>query len=159
MIKNVLEETLQNASEEYLKLLGYIMDKGDGYLLIYSDVQRETGVIMDPRGKSKLRRAILRSHREYAVLPNEGYKLAQPDMAMGILSFRLLRIDSQVKRADRAQRVIQDSFLKELTPEEKKGVLYIGAIFGAIRLAAEKGKKVYGKKRNLLIEGKPIVPD
>lgn len=154
------EKTVGQSSEEYLRLLGYVTEQEHGTVLEYAAVQRDTGVKMDTTGKNKLRRAILRSGREYSVMPTVGYKLADSGAVMGILSFKLMTIDNRVKSADRAQRHLQDAFLKELPEDQRKGVLFIGSIFGAIRLSAENGKRLYGKKPLQITQGnqKPILP-
>lgn len=144
-MQQIIEDrTLAHGTEEYLKLLNYVLEQPSGKLLRYTEVEYETGVRMDLKGKAKLRRAILRSKRECSTVQTVGYKLAEADMVMGILSVRLLRIDGAVKRADRAQRILQQQFFEALKPDEKRGVLYVGSIFGAIRLAAENGKRLYG---------------
>ncbi len=155
------KKSIAKGSEEYMRLLAYVVDQPAGVLLDYLDVQRQTGVTMDVRGKSMLRRAILRSKKEYSVVPNVGYKLADSDICMGILTFRLCRIDNTVKRAGRAQRIIQREFLESLSEDEKKGVLFIGSVFGAIRVAADKGKRLYSQPIKLIGQeaSQPIIPD
>ncbi len=156
------KKSIAKASEEYMRLLAYVVEQPHGAMLSYDEVCHHTGVKMDIPGKAKLRRTILRSKKEYSVVPNVGYKLADADIATGILSFRLIRIDNTVKRADRAQRIIQREFLNDLTEDEKKGVLFIGSVFGAIRIAADKGKKLYsGQPVKMITQeaSKPIMPE
>ena len=152
-------KTIQQGSDEYLRLVSLVAAVPHGEMIEYQAVQARTGVKMDSKGKSRLRRAILRCGREYAVLPQVGYKMAQADMAMGILTHQLGRIDNRVKRADRAQKVIQKDFYEQLGPDEQKGVLFVGAIFGAIRTSADKGRKLYAPPSvRQLAESNPIVP-
>ena len=158
MSEKAVQATLAKASEDYLRLLAYVQEQPIGELLEYSKVEQATGVTMNTAGRNKLRRAILRSHFEYAVIPGVGYKLAQADMTMGILTFRLVGIDNKVRRAERAQRVLQQAFLDQLPPEEQKGVLFIGAVFGAIRQSAEKGKELYRKEPKQIAGGDPSLP-
>ena len=152
-------QTVAQGSEDYLKLLEYIQDQPPGVLLNYQMVWDSTGVLMDRRGRDRLRRAIRRSNREYSVVPNVGYKLANAEMVMGILSFKLMRIDNTVKNADRSHLNLQRAFLAQLTQEEARGVLFIGAVFGAIRLAAENGKRLYRKPLPALLPSsdKPVI--
>jgi hypothetical protein len=159
MSEKSIKATLAQSSQDYLKLLAYVQDKHPGDLLEYLVVATETGIKMDAGGKGKLRRAILRSHLEYAVVQNVGYKLAQPDMTMGILTLKLVGIDNKVRRAERAHQVLQEQFLEQLPPDEQKGVLYIGAVFGAIRQSADRGKELYRKEPKRLSEGSPQLPD
>ena len=142
--------TSQRLSEDSQRLLALVEEQEDGMLLTYEEVEAQTGVIMNDYGKDKLRVAILRAGLEYSVLPTVGYRLASPDTAMQILTHQLVTIDSRVRRANRAQTVIQKQFLDALKPEEQRAVTFLGAVFGAIRLAAENGKKIYAPTRPAL---------
>lgn len=146
-------------SDEYVKLLAHVVDQPDGAILNYEEVQSATGINMDTQtNRSKLRQAILRSGKEYSVIPTVGYQLADSSTAMGILTHKLLRIDTSVRRANRAQTVVQQQFFDELDEDERKGVLFLGAVFGAIRTAAENGKKLYGKERPALTQADATIP-
>ena len=150
--------TEAQASEEYLKLLVYVEEQPHGRLLEYVAVEKATGVPMDTVGRSKLRRAILRQGREYSVVTNVGFKLADAGSIMGILSSKLARIDTSVNRADRAQNIGQKEFLESLPQDQQQGVLYLGAIFGAIKVAAENGRKLYRTKRPVLNASDVSIP-
>jgi len=146
------------ASEEYLKLLAHVGRRAAGDILTYMEVEQETGVDMQQRvNREKLRKAILRNGLEYSVIPSVGYQLAAANMAMGVLSSKLVRVDNAVRRADRAQRTIQTQFYEELPPEEQRAVLMLGSVFGAIRVAAENGKKLYGPERHVLVNASAVV--
>jgi len=156
--ENKVMATLANASEDYLKLLAYVQDSEHGQILEYKKVQKETGVKMDTAGKSKLRRAIIRSKREYSVIPNTGYKMASADMTMGILTFRLVGIDNKVRKAERSQKILQQQFFEELPADQKQNVLFVGAVFGAIRQSAEQGKRLYSREHKQIAQHNPIIP-
>jgi len=68
---------------------------------------------------------------------------------MPILSTRISRIDRAVKRGDRSQRILQEQFFNSLSAEEQKQILFAGAVFGAIRLAADQGRQLYKKRESL----------
>ena len=137
--------TLAQGSEDYLKLLNYVIEQPDGAMLEYNGVHADTGVKMDKCGRDKLRRAIRRSRREYSAKPSQGYVLAEPLTVTGILAFRLARVDGQVKRAEQAHEVLQERFYDQLGEPQQRTILLLGAIFGAIRLSAENGKKLWGQ--------------
>lgn len=137
--------TAANESEELVKLKSYISQLPHGTVAMFQEVANETGVPMDKGGKDKLRIAMKRCSREYAPIRGIGVKLADPDSTMPILSLRLQRIDGQVRRSERAQKILQRDFYLSLKPEEQQGILFVGAIFGAIRSAADNGLQAYGK--------------
>lgn len=138
--------TIAQLSEDYLRLVALVDSMPHGQMLEYLFVEDATGVRMDTRGKDQLRRAILRCGREYSVVRSVGYHLASSDTAMGILVEKLGAIDRRVKRADRATQTVQHSFLAEMPEPQQKAVIFLGSVFGAIRLAADTGKRFYGRK-------------
>jgi len=140
------QQTTARISEEYLHLLEYVDEQVDGAVLEYRVVEDATGVAMDARGKAKLRNAIRHVRRECSNIRKVGYKLAEPEIVMGILAFRLSRIGSAVTKADKAHEILAARFFEALKPDEKKGILFIGSAFGAIRLATENAKKLYGQR-------------
>lgn len=148
----------EQASAEYLRLIGYIHELPDGYFIEYKAAQREAGVEMNSKGRALLRKAIVRLGREYAVVPGQGFKLADPGTTMPIMTKRFLSIDSRVKRAEKAHKALRE-FRNSLSEDERRGFDFAGAIFGAIRVAAEDGKHLYGKEIRQLSQQNPIVPD
>lgn len=160
MSKHQLAASLARASEDYLKLLNYVQTKAPGTLLEYEQVERSTGVNMSrgQLGRDKLRRAILRSHREYEVIPNVGYCLAKAETGTRIVVKQLMTIDGRVRRAEKAHKVIQDSFLFQMTIEEQKGILFLGAMFGTIRQIADQAKAL-GEEQRTISGGTPQLPE
>ena len=145
---------------EYLALVAYVeTNRAPGYLLDFRVIEQETGVPMDSRGKQMLRRAIMRTKLEYLAKRNIGCQLADSDTVMEILGHRVMAIDSRVIRADTSERLLQEQFFHSLSVEEQKGILFLGSVFGAIRLAAEQAKQIWGPERKELPSGNPIVPD
>ncbi len=139
--------SVAKASEEYQQILAYVEQMPHGAIVRYDDIEALLGIPIGPAERKKLHRALMRAGREFSAIPNIGYQLADPRTAMPILVHRLVRIDHSVKRADRAQRIVQDEFYEQLTPEEQKQARFIGAVFGAFQVAAENGKKLYHKPR------------
>lgn len=133
-------------SEKVLILQNYIENQKDGAEISYITIEHETGVNMDQRGKQTLRRSIKRAKKEFSTIYNYGIKLASPETALSILSNKIIRIDNSVKRAEKTQLNLKKQFFHQLTAEEKKQILFAGAVFGAIRVAAENGKLIYQKK-------------
>ena len=156
MIKQV--KTQARVSEEFLILSGYLDKFQPGAVVSYQEVARDTGIQMDASGKQKLRRVIRNHRKECSPIRTIGYKLAEPEMVMSILSYRLRRIDTQVKSADKSANLLKDQFFTELKPDQQKGVMFLVAVFGAIRLAADNGKKVYSTQRKS-ISSVPMLPE
>jgi len=153
-------KSLSRLSRESLILRQYVEAMPPGTLLEYSAVAAETGIPMTRINKNKLRSGILAVGKEYEVIRHIGYRLACRTNAIDVLSHRLASIDSRVKRADRTRTVIQSQFYDQLTVPEQRGVLFLGAVFGAIRVAAENGRKIYSREpRQITAGGTPIMPN
>jgi hypothetical protein len=143
-------KTIGEVSQETLKLQDYLSTQPHGTALAYSDIQRESGVAMDAKGRARLRSAMKLSRREYSCIPGVGIRLADAQGVMPILSSRIKRIDHAVVRADRSQRLLQEQFFAQLDTQDQKRILFAGAVFGAIRLAAEQGKQLQRRNHTLL---------
>ncbi len=134
-------KTLAKISEESLILINYLKDIEHGQILSYQQIQQDTGVKMDtPAGKSYLRTACKRLHREYSCLRGVGIEMASSKTASTLVVGRLVKIDNAVKRGERTYNNVSLAFYNELPPEEQRQINFIGAAFGAIRVAAENGK-------------------
>ena len=138
--------TICEVSETTLRLQEYIMTKPHGTELSYSRIAADTGIKMTEPNKQKLRSAIRRARREYAAIHVYGIVLADPGLVLPILSNRLIKIDRAVRRGDRTHKTLQEQFFAQLSPEAQQKVLFAGAVFGAIRIAADNGRRLHGKK-------------
>lgn len=143
-------KTIGEVSQDTLKLEEFIGRQPHGAVLAYADIQRETGIEMNLNGKAHLRQAMRHLRREYSNIRNHGVRLADASGVMPILSSRISRINKAVKRADRSQRILQDEFYNSLNEQDKRSVLFAGAVFGAIRLAAEQGRQIQRGNKALL---------
>lgn len=144
------KKTIAVVSEYTLKIQNYLQTKcKNGDELSFERIHHETGVVMDEKGKGYLRTAMKRAKIEYSAMIGYGVKLADVKSIMPILSNRLVKIDRAVKRADKTHKNLQEQFFEALSPSEQKQLLYVGAVFGAIRVAAENGKLVYQNKTKI----------
>ena len=140
MDRNVIAKV----SEETLKIERFLDTKKPGDTISYDEIAHETGVEMTNDGKAKLRSALRRLKVEYSPVRGYGIRMADAGLVMPLLSNKIVRIDRAVKRADRTQKNLQVQFFEALTPDEQRQVLFAGAVFGAIRVAAENGRMLYG---------------
>lgn len=142
----MMAKVIGELDQESMLLEKFLAQQKPEGQLSYLQIEHGTGVKMDAAGKQRLRRSMKRMRIEYSCARNYGVTLAGPALVMPILSTRITRIDSAVRRADRSQRILQEQFFHSLSVEEQKSVLFAGAIFGAIRLAAEQGRMMYRTK-------------
>lgn len=138
--------TIAEVSEQTLKIEAFLRDQKKGTRLSYDYIQHRTGVIMDKRGKQYLRTALRRAGLESATEKGYGIVLADEENAMAIVANRLKKIDRTVHRGEKTHKTIQQQFFDSLPQDKQKEILYIGAVFGAIRVAAENGRVVYSNK-------------
>lgn len=137
--------TIAMVSESTIKIQAFLEKQKPGVEVSYKRIEHESGVRMDARGKQYLRSALRRAKIESSTIIGEGIVLADPDNAMGIVAHKLKRIDGAVRRGERSHKNIQEQFFESMSPEEQRKILFVGAVFGAIRVASENGRVVYKK--------------
>ena len=142
-------------SKETIKLCNYIKTIDDGEVLSFSKIQHDTGIQMTERGKQYLRSALKREKKEYSSIRGYGIKLADPEITMHIVSSKIDRIGKAVKRGEKTHKNLVEQFYDDLKPQEQKQILFVGAAFGAIRVASENSKLFY-KKSNICANDKKI---
>ena len=143
-------KTIPKVSEETLRIERFIKSQEPGTKLSYNQIEDETNVKMDVKGKTYLRTAFKRAKLEYAVIRSYGVQIADPDTVMPILNFRLTKIDNAVKRGEKSQKNLQEKFFQQLDPYDQQQILLLGGIFGAIRANAENGRKLgFSKKKRV----------
>lgn len=152
-------KTLAKISEESLTLIKYLEGVEHGQILSYQKIEQDTGVKMNtPEGRSYLRTACKRLRREYSCLRGVGIELASPKTATTLIVGRLVKIDNAVKRAERTYNNVSVAFYDELSQEEQRQINFVGAAFGAIRVASENGK-YYLRNAKKVESSNPALPE
>ena len=152
-------QTLAKISEESLTLVNYLKSVEHGQILSYQQIEQDTGVKMsNSAGRSYLRTACKKLKREYSCLRGIGIKLADKETATTLVVGRLVKIDNAVKRGERTYNNVSIAFYNELSPIEQRTINFVGAAFGAIRVAAENGK-YYLKNAVKTAPSNPVLPE
>lgn len=152
-------QTLAKISEESLTLVNYLKNVEHGQILSYQQIEKDTGVEMSKnKGRSYLRTACKKLKREYSCLRGVGIKLASADTATTLIIGRLVRIDNAVKRGERTYHNVSMAFYNELSAIEQRQINFVGAAFGAIRVAAENGK-YFLKNAERVTQKNPVLPE
>jgi hypothetical protein len=150
-------KTIAKISEETLKIVNYLQAIPHGQILTYAQIQKDTDVEMSNSGKSYLRTALRKLKREYSCIHGIGIELASVKTATGIVVNRLVKIDKAVKRGEKTYKNMIVEFYNELPIREQKQINFIGAAFGAIRVAAENGR--FYLKNTQASQSIPILPE
>lgn len=149
-------KTIAKISEETLTIINYLQDMPHGQYLTYAQIQNDTNVQMDIKGKTYLRTALKKTRREYSPVRGLGIELASAKTATGLVANKLVKIDKAVRRGERTYNNVTTDFYSEFTPQEQKQINFIGAAFGAIRVASENGKHFL--KNTTLQPVSPMLP-
>ena len=152
-MQKVNKNTVAQVSHKTLVLENYIKNKKPGATLSYNQIENETGITMNNKGKSYLRTAFKRLKRIYSVKMGYGIKIAESIDTMPILVNKLTKINKAVDRADKTHKTLESQFFNELSNAEQKQVLFVGAVFGAIRVASDNGRLMYTKRNNISNSG------
>lgn len=142
-------KTIPQVSDDTLKLQAFIEKQKEGTELSFNNIQSKTGIRMDEKGKSYLKTALKRSKMEYSSIRGYGIKIAETSDVMPILTNKLVKIDKAVRRGEKCQKNLQEKFFDSLDQQTQKQILFVGAVFGAVRVAAENGRVVYSKAKQI----------
>lgn len=144
-----MARTIAEVSDETIRIQQFLEQQKPGTELSYLKIHNETGINMDEKGKQRLRSALKRAKLEYSTIQGSGIKLADSKSTMPILTGKILKIDRAVKRAEKTHKNLEEKFFSSLSKDEQQKILYVGAVFGAIRVAAENGKVIYSKTKQV----------
>ena len=113
----------------------------------YLEIEEATGVTMDTKGKERLRRAATYTGVEYDTVYDYGITIAGPNSGINIIGGRLARIDSATRRAEKATNNISKRYFNHMNDNDRRAVLFLGSVFGAIRANAESYKLLAATKK------------
>ena len=113
----------------------------------YLEIEEATGVTMNAKGKERLRRAATYTGVEYDTVYDYGITVAGPNTGLNIIGGRLARIDSATRRAEKATKNISKRYFHNMNDGDKKTVLFLGSLFGAIRASADSYKLLASIKK------------
>lgn len=141
-------KSLFQISKETLLIEDRLKELKNGEFISYQQIENDTGVKMDNKGKSYMRSALHRLKKEYAAVRGQGIEIASIDNANTIMIGRVVKIDNAVKRGERTHKILNSEFYDQMTPDEQKQQTLIGAAFGVLRAVASNGKKVLNSSMN-----------
>lgn len=150
--------SIAEISKEALLIANYLEGKHPGDFVSYAEIEQNTGVRMDNRGRAYLRTALNRRNIEVSVVPGMGYEIACEKTAMSILGQKIVRIDSAIKRGKKTHKRIFSQFYEKLDELEKKKVNFIGAAFAALSLASRGNKSLISRDVKTIPASTPTIP-
>jgi hypothetical protein len=149
-------KTIAEVSQETIKIENYLSSRNYGEFVSYADIEENTGVSMDIKGKGYMRTALRRMKCEYSPVRGAGIELASEKNTTRIIIHKLEKIDNAVKRSERTYDNLIP-FHEKLNQEELKSVQLVGAAFGAIRLAAANGKRYLKSQKTFIPQSREFV--
>lgn len=130
-------------NEEMLKLKAFFEQIPRGTYVSYTEIQSKTGIKMNDRGKQLMRSALRSLHYEYNCNIGNGIELESEKNCMAIVTGRMRRVSSGLKRADKTTMRMTERYLDELPPEHKNRLLATASLFGAIKAMAKGLSAIY----------------
>lgn len=144
-------KTIAEVSKQALKLESVLKDAKPGEVITYKNLELLSGVKMDERGKGYMRTALNRLKLEYSPLRGEGIELASPENSISIVSRRVIKIDSSVRKAEKTTKRITNQFYDKLTEHEQRNVNYLSAVFASLRAYSQSAKMFFKKSESKVI--------
>lgn len=135
--------TIQEVSQNTLKLEGIFSAAAPGEFFSYSQLQQISGIRMDSRGKSYIKGAFRRLKTPYETIRGQGVKILSKDNATRIVIRDVVKIDNSIKRAEKTTRQVKNIVYDQLPEEERRNINFLGALFGTIRSYSQSAKRIF----------------
>jgi hypothetical protein len=138
-----MPKTIQEISQETLKLENIFASATAGEFFAYNQLQMLTEITMDNKGKAYMRSALCRLKLPYECERGNGIKVLSPQNATRIIVSRVVKIDNSIKRAEKTTTQVKNRVYDELTEPEQKNILFLSALFGTIRSYSSNAKRIF----------------
>ena len=135
--------TTFEVSKQTLKIEAYLKTLNPGQKVSYKEIESESGVTMNDRGKQFMRSALNRLKIEYSCIRGNGIELCDEISATGMIARRVIKIDSAVRRADKTTKRVTTQFYSKLSENDKQHVNVVASIFGAIRAYSQNARMMF----------------
>jgi hypothetical protein len=143
-------------SADILTLREYIKTAKPDQTLTYSQIAGDTGISMDKTGKNHLRAACKTEKIEYTPLVGEGIVIAGPVTGCKIVETRIHGAKRAIKRSARSHAIISAKHLANMSQDDQKKVVFVGAVFAAMTAASESLKQLQPAQAPVAIA--PVLP-
>lgn len=159
MKKELSKKQLIKASKEYIKLWEYIIDLPNGSTVEYAEIEKTLGIKMTAANKAKLHKACVNSGREYSLIRQIGYRLADGETALGVVHNRINSVGNSLTRLKRTHINIKVDIYEEMSPEDKQRFNFTESLTNAISNSLDNSRRLkeLGKLKKLS-DGKPELP-
>ena len=141
-------ETTAERQQQIEKLAEYIGKQPDGAELRWLQVEHETDIKMDPKGRDLVRYVVRkRLKREYDTDIGTGIVLSSPQNGLGIVLRACERIGGAIKGAAKKHRRVADRHLPEMSTADQQQMLQLRGFTGTLATFAKENrvKRLGGK--------------
>lgn len=145
-------------SKETLELQSLLEKAPDHAYLTYDDISKASGIAMDTRGKQLLRTAVKRCDRAYRVDRGVGIELDGPKNTMNIVSSRLTRISSAIKKGHNTTQLMMARNMERMDQPHRDRLTASASLLGAIMAVSTGLKRLYSSKPEQLTVSKIPLP-
>lgn len=132
-------------SENTLKIEAFLRTLNPGERVTFKQIESETGVKMDNRGRANMRSALNRLKLEHSPIRGIGIELCSEKNAAGIVAEKVIRIEKCVKRARKTTTRVTEQFFDKLPEEQKISIAATASALGTI-IAVSRGATLIYKK-------------
>lgn len=133
-------------SEEQLRIRTVLERTPDGAYLTYKQLEAESKVKMDARGKALMRSAMRSLGRYYRPSNGDGIELEAARNTMAIVTSRVRRVDSSLRRATKTSQSLYERHAESLPVEDRQRLGMVVSLFGAIKAMAKGLTSIYHNK-------------
>jgi len=147
-------------SKEFMQIKSMLETIPLGSHITYAEIESKTGVKMDIRGKTILRSAARSLKLEYRADRGVGVEIESEKNAMHIVTGRVKRVSSSLKRADKTASRMTERYVEQLPKDDRDRLLATASLFGAIKAMAKGLANIYkSPKLNTIQSSISHIPD
>lgn len=141
-----MNKAIAEVSKETLKIEAFLKTLNSGQKVSYAEIEKESGVTMNNRGKQFMRSALHRLKVEYSCIRGQGIELCDEINATSMIADKVVKVDKAVKRAEKTTKHVTNQFYNKLSEDDKQHVNVVAAIFGSLRAYATNARLLFKKE-------------
>lgn len=138
-------------SKELITLKGFFDGLPTGAYITYEEIEKETGIAMDTRGKGTMRTALKSLKLEYRSDVGKGIELECPANAMQLVTNKVKRSSNSLTSAGKTTAHLTEKYIHQLPSVDRDRLLATASLFGAIQAMAKGLSSIYKPKKLKII--------
>jgi hypothetical protein len=123
-------------------ITAWMLPLPDGQRTSWLEIEQQTGVKMDDRGRKLVRHVARKLNRVYRAIPGYGFELSSAGNALDIAHVRNVRVRNEVDRASSTITNLLSRHGEQMTQDARNRLLQCDSFYRTLQLSASLAKPV-----------------